>query len=395
MKNAREFFSKLYRLNLEKIAHRLGIKETISNVFRTHKPKIMVSDRLSKEVIRYIHIGYPKAGSTALQRGFFGQDPHLFHLGCGNHSNKKYWDDHGYVSSEVNLAMEIDLRYKGDLSYDPAGVKSVFEKYFRIAQSNQKIHAVGVSNENLCFNWHGGIDTVTKAKRLQNIFGKKTKVIMVVRQQKGLIESLYKETVRFGYAGSFDEYLKYIWTYQDRNFLYDFHFDLVYRLYCDLFSRENVHVMFFEDFQDDNKAFLSDLGKILGLTTEINEITRRYNEQLTSKQLAIQLELNRRTQHGFQKSIMNPFDTHRHVTYYLDSLAEKSIDDEVYLDYHLRKKLNELATDLDLSLQIPEISLKWESQYARQIKDQLIVSNLEFEALINSEKIRKYNYTAF
>src|SRR5690606_14226373 len=156
-------------------------------------------ERVGDEPKRYVHIGYPKSASTALQKGYLGRHNQLLHLGCGNRAKKNYWDDHGYISAEINKVVEVDLRYKNAFAYDADAVKGIFAKYFNQAKQDKMVHAVGLSNENFCFSWHGGVDVTEKARRLLDIFGYGTQIVMIIRNQIDLVNSLYKENVRFGY----------------------------------------------------------------------------------------------------------------------------------------------------------------------------------------------------
>ncbi|MEQ9298383.1 MAG: hypothetical protein RIF33_07465 [Cyclobacteriaceae bacterium] len=382
----------LYTLNIEKIFQRLGIEETLRNKLKKAPIVEVKNKRQTPQPIKYIHIGYPKSASTALQRGFFGSHPQLLHLGCGNLKQNDFWDDHGYISSEINIAMEIDLRYKNELNYDPKATKSIFRKCFDQAENDLFTHAVGISNENLCFNWHGGIDTTIKAKRLVEIFGSDTKIIMVIRKQTDLIESLYKETVRFGYAGTFDDYLKYLWIYQDRNFLSDFDFSLIYQLYADLFDKENVGVFFFEEMQNSQKGFLENISDFLHLQYTETEINRVFNKQLSNSALTIKRQLNNKIAHSFERGYLNPFDTHRHVPYFTETMNEPSLDRDAIFDYHLRNNLNSLSEKLSTLSDYPPIELSWENSYGQKIKTFYNASNLKFHNIIGGESLTSNGY---
>jgi len=397
--NFKDVIRALYRINIEEALRKVGLETELRNVYQSitgskNKENIEqnFSSRGTKPLVRYIHLGYPKAASTALQRGYFGSHNQLLHLGCGNRNKNSYWDDHGYISSDINTVMEIDLRYRVQFAYDKKRVKSVFNKYFLKAEENEYIHAVGVSNENICFNWHGGIDTVEKANRLFDIFQNGTKVIIVLREQKSLIESLYKETVRFGYAGTFEDYLKYIWQYKDRNFFYDFHFTNLISLYEQLFGEQNVITLLFENFTNNQAVFLSFLSNHLGINTQINEVNAKYNRQLSHKELHIKRLLNKLTAHTFEKGFLHPFDTHRHISYYLDELQEEQIDLEHYIDYDIRNMYCELSKNIVKKTQVKEIDLSWDNKYGKKIIETYRQSNSNLSRVICTNDLNKYNY---
>lgn len=342
-----------------------GVTEKVAYQMEEH----LVNHKTKRETDapgRYIHIGYPKAASTAIQKGYLGRHNQLLHLGCGRTKNTEYWDDHGYIDADINLALEIDLRYKTRFAYDPAHTKAVFDKYFRQANDDKNIHAVGISNENFCFNWHGGIDVVEKAARLKDIFGDGTKILFVLRNQKGLIESMYKETVRFGYAGSFPDYLEYLWTYKDRNFFHEFCFNNIYKLYADLFNVSNVQILFFEELKEDSADFFRKLSSGIGISYYSLNMDKEYNKQLSDQELAIKRILNERYPHTFGAGKLQVTDTHRYVPYYSKELNQP-VPAEVFFDYHVRKTLNRLTGNLTDLVNVPGIQLDWTGKYGEKI----------------------------
>ena len=348
-------------------------------------------ERNGKDPIRYIHIGYPKAGSTALQGGFYGEQRYLLHLGWGLRHSKEYWDDHGYIDKEVNLALEIDIRYRNSYSYDESKTRRVFEKYFNQAKNDTFIHGIGISNENLSFNWHGGIDTPAKARRLYGIFGPETQIIVVLRKQTSLIDSLYKESIRFGYSGSFSEYLKYIWQYQDRNFFLDFSYHNVIETYAALFGMERICVLFFEDFVEQQDLFLRQLSNCLRLPGEPKPIKTRFNQQLSPQALYVKRVLNGRYSHTLDRGVYHPCDTHRFVPYFLDEVDD-SLEMEHYLDYHFRAGLCGIAETIPQKTQVPMLETNWQGKYAEQILSTYRDANRLLFKKISKAQFQKYGY---
>lgn len=392
---------RLYRVNLEAVFKKLGLHQKLKHLSREDTDTVQFDERINENMprsnelpIRYIHIGYPKAASTALQKGFFGASEVLLHLGCGNRTKKDYWDDHGYIDSDVNIALEIDLRFRNELSYNADSIRSVFDQYFDKAKQDRNIHGVGISNENLCFNWQEGIDTTTKARRLYEIFGTGTKIVMVIRRQTELIESLYKETVRFGYKGNFEQYMQYLWQFRDRNFLYDFCFDLVYELYSDLFGKENVGVFFFEELKESQTIFLQRIADFIGVALKVSAIDKVYNKQLTDEALSIKRDLNNLVPHTFERGHLHPFGTHRFVSYYTEILKEPKLDADVIFDYELRNDLNRLAEKLSHRIDTLPIEISWDGKYAKSIREFYRTSNNRFISLLGNGFLKKHNYSS-
>lgn len=377
----KKLFIKVYRMKQKSIDFMNDL---------VHNPK---KNRQTETPNKYIHIGYPKSASTAIQKGFFGIHNQLHHLGCGAKKKSNFWDDHGYINEELNIAMEIDLRYKTNFSYDKDRIKEIFEKQFNEAKNNKNIHAVGISNENFCFNWHGGIDVTEKAKRLKYIFGENTQILVVLRNQKALIESLYKETIRFGYPGSFHEYLKYLWIYKDRNFLYEFCFDKIIHLYSELFNSNNVHILFFEDLKKNPKNFLQNISTAIGVDYYKLDLSKEYNKQLNNKELYIKREINKKYPHTFGKGKYSIVDNHRYIPYYTSELKDK-IDDDVYIDYYTRQHFNQLSKSLNDKIESPNIDLDWNNKYGENILNLFSEANgvLSKSNPIIRRELKEFNY---
>ena len=190
-------------------------------------------------MVKYIHIGYPKCFSTTLQRSFFDAHHEIMHLGIGCGSNVDY------IDPKISAYMENYLVYARTLSFreKQEEIKKHFSYWFDKAEK-EGYAAAGISLEHLVFSFStDNIDTCEKASRLKEIFGENTKIIMIVRNQIDLLRSLYRESIRMGNPGSYDDFLNFCVLLKDRNFLYDFRYDLIYELYSDLFGSENILVL--------------------------------------------------------------------------------------------------------------------------------------------------------
>ena len=349
-------------------------------------------NRGDKELVKYAHIGYPKCASTALQKGYLGRHSHLLHLGCGAGKNSDFWDDLGYIDEGINQALEVDLRYKTKFAYDAEETAAAFQRHFDVAEADEEVHAVGISNENLCFNWHGGIETPEKAKRLFEIMGHGTQIILVLRDQKSLIESLYKESIRFGYSGTFQEYQKYLWQYKDRNYFYDFCFSKVIDLYRKLFGEKNVHILFFEDLKADSKRFLERFSEILNVDYHALPFDGDFNKQLSPNELAIKRIINDSYPHTFEKGTYHPVDTHRYVPYLTDEESGE-LDVEHYFDYYVRHGLGAVAEKIATKAKFPELDMSWSGKYGTKILSEYEQDNRACFEKFKFLQFEEFSYT--
>jgi hypothetical protein len=297
-------------------------------------------------ITKYIHIGYPKNFSTSLQRDYFSKHPELFHLGIGIDSNL------GYRDSMVEKTFEVYLKTCKEFKYREVKekVKSHFSKLFQNAEKNYQ--AVGISSEHLSFAFtHDGLSAQEKCKRLLDLFGKETKIIMVIRNQMDLIKSLFRESVRVGFPGDFEDYLDSLYKYQDRNFVYDFRYDLMYELYAKYFGKQNIKVLFFENYRKENNTVLDnqsvnelfgELNSFLGVNN-IEMKLSHYNEAIPSDKILIKSLLNKKEPHDLGNHLMESAEKHRIKSYLEEDLTYFEIEEETYSDVIKKRELTTKA----------------------------------------------------
>ena len=116
-----------------------------------------------------IHIGYPKTGTSYLQKYFFP------------------YQDICYVKMKEALN---EIVFKSDMEFNPEPLKK------RLSESDKTIL---VSRESLCGNLLGRrIEPKIIAERLYQVFGEDTGIIMVIRNTKDIVWSIYKQFLRHG-----------------------------------------------------------------------------------------------------------------------------------------------------------------------------------------------------
>ena len=90
-------------------------------------------------MIRYIHIGFPKCASTALQKSFFSKHPELFHLGANAGGTAA-----PYINPDIQTAIDVSLRFEREAAYDAERNKQIFDNAFAEAERSGR-KAVGIS----------------------------------------------------------------------------------------------------------------------------------------------------------------------------------------------------------------------------------------------------------
>lgn len=300
---------------------------------------------------RYIHIGFPKNFSTSLQRGYFDVHPQLLHLGIGCGSNVDY------IDKRTSIYMENFLVYANPFAYRREKDRIIhhFNRWFEKVEEFKSKKALGVSLEHLSFCFTGdNIDTVTKAERLHEIFGSESKIIMIIRNQWDLLRSLYRESIRMGYDGSYKDFLHYVWVMKDRNFFYDFSYDLVFRLYSDLFGLKNILVLTHEKMRDtfgrlinqhQGIHIMDQLSDFLGCDRLQSELGH-FNESLDGRHLAAMRVLNRKYRHDLGNGQYGrSANFHRLKHYLIEELGQPDDDAYIYQDVIVKRRNIERAAE--------------------------------------------------
>ncbi len=344
----------------------------------------MVSYAEKMSITRYIHIGFPKAISTSLQRNFFDAHPNVYHLGVGCGSNIDY------ISPDVELAVEDYLLFCRDMRYREkhSFVNKTFQQFFSAAKSEPHAMAVGISNESLSFGYSPGhIDVTVKARRLLSLFGKNTNIIMIIRNQPALLRSLYRESIRNGYWGSFNDFMKYVYFFQDRGFLYDFLYDRQYELYSRLFGEENVHVFELEKFRINGILKENEEGKI-ELFNRLCEIlnlpyvpldVRRYNDPLSPKILEAKEQLNKSRSHDLGHSLLSGVVNIHRLRQYFERDLKWPAEEWIYDDVKCKRELIARAQELASKGNIADISYHYDDQIKERILPMITKANRMLE----------------
>ena len=336
---------------------------------------------------KYIHIGLPKNLSTTLQRDFFNKHPEIYHLGIGVDSNVDY------INPKIASACENHFQYSRNIAYkkQKKNIKKAFEIEFSKFNKNNSKKACGISLELLSFAFTPDqIDIEEKVKRVYEAFGKDTKIILIIRQQFKLIESLYKEAVKIGYYGTFKEYLEYIYISRDRNFIFDFQYDYLVDLYSEYFGKENVEVLVIENYRDDNGELIFNNNKcaLTDRISDILEITKKdfelghYNKPLSLSELYSMRNFNSIENHGIgNQAYSTATNFHRLKDYFKHELNLEIEDSLLYKDARIKNKNIELARNNYDNSKIITF------EYPNKIKEFLI------DLFLNSNKrlVKKYN----
>lgn len=198
-----------------------------------------------------IHIGFPKTATTFLQRNVF---PAI--------------DKINYVDYKTCARIFPPLIYLDDLDYDHSEVEKIMEQYMK-DETNL------FSFEALCGApfIYKGLGRSRIAGRLKELgFGK---IIITVREQVEVIDSIYRQYIVQGGVVKFKDFLN-----RDKKWdLYRRSFNLAYLNYSKLidlykaeFGKDNVLVLTHNELISDKRAYVSKIAEFIGVDIDYAQI---------------------------------------------------------------------------------------------------------------------------
>ena len=236
-------------------------------------------------MLKYAHIGYPKAASTWLQTFLFPRHRELFHFGRYN------GDD--IIDDDLRIVLWNDLIMRPPLLYDADEVAGTFRRLFALA-AKKGATACGISQEVLTLSLIGGVDITERARRLRDAMGEDTRIIIVVRNQLDWIRSVFCGLLKEGGMQlDLEEFLYYFYYQQDQSPFSTLFYDAVHQCYAGLFGAGQVHVIPFELIKQDARDFAARVCRAIGVSELAEVPAESINERPSAKALTACLAYNR------------------------------------------------------------------------------------------------------
>lgn len=254
----------------------------------------------------YIHIGYPKCFSTTLQRSYFEKHPAIHFGGVG------IGDNISYDGPDIELTFESLLKYANEFFWDKykKKVKKSIHDFIRRAGKKKVVF----SSEHLSMNFSlQGIDNKLKYERIKYLFDDfEIRLLIIKRDPIRLIKSLYGEYVKMGYSEEYKYFLKWIITFQDRNFLVDLNYQKKGEQLKQIFGKDNITWLTFEEIKKIGveKSLNQELSNWLGIDYQFIPIENN-NPSLTDKEISSLVKWNKQHPRGLGKAQTEPFERHR------------------------------------------------------------------------------------
>ncbi len=202
----------------------------------------------------FLHVGYPKTGSTTLQKGLFAQHPEIAYL--GRPFDEEFWE----------LERVILTASDSEFGKRLPRLAEVVESLVRGASRSPVV----LSHEGfLRSTRHGGHDVLRTADRIRRVFAgleqgdRRVSVMVCIRKQSDLFLSHFVQFVR-GDQNDLDRQVERLLVQPREGFAGTLFFDEVLGHYQSLFG-DALHVLLFEGMSDAPDAHMRRVCEILGV----------------------------------------------------------------------------------------------------------------------------------
>ncbi|MEO1711759.1 MAG: sulfotransferase domain-containing protein [Bacteroidota bacterium] len=240
-----------------------------------------------------IHIGYNKTGSTWLQEEVFPKQA------LGFQSFLTIEDRENIYRSTVR---------QHAMTFDPAPILNYYQQALEKHKGEELVPIF--SNERLSGDPHSqGYDTKELADRLHRMWPE-ARIIIVIREQKSMLLSTYKQYIRAGGPRSLRSYFSPPERGSRRvpMFAFDyFAYDSLIRYYQSLFGKERVLVLPYEQLRKEPQAFVSAILTFSGLPARPQQLEQLgFKRKINAGYGPITLRLKRQVNRIFIDNGLNP-----------------------------------------------------------------------------------------
>lgn len=278
------------------------------------------------------HLGYPRTGTTLLQKNIFRYHPEINYLG------PKSYDQNYKVQIEQSKIDELEVFFQNNKVLDYRELDLKLDKKFF---SSQKINVF--SSERYLFykNFQKYDGLIALRQLLKSNFDLKLGVIYTIRNQYELIDSIYHHS--YGYLKTFlksKNIEDLISKIENQNFSKDgdiFHFlksydfNYSYEHIKKKFDNADIKILNFKDLEDNPKKYYAELSNFLQVNLE--ELIKRVPNE---RENATKMQGNQKIlQSEFQK-IISENRLYKKIKFIIPSFIKNKVRNITYI----KKKIN-------------------------------------------------------
>ena len=241
----------------------------------------------------FVHVGYPKSASTTLQKWLFSLHSQINYLWLFPTSN--LWKDTSQTSDCLYLKEPKLRQWYNDIilwdtiEYYQKDVPGFFDKYLHKHLDDNKINVF--SHEALIDTFSA--DRGVKAQRIFEHFPD-AHIVIMVRNQFTILRSQYDDrpfdprSWVLWQAVTMGTWLDVLFSYENEQYLPSLCFAENIAYYENLFGKDKVHVLCFDELVNDKAKFceriatifdidVDEVRQLLNKRHENKTITKRYN----------------------------------------------------------------------------------------------------------------------
>jgi hypothetical protein len=231
----------------------------------------------------YIHIGYPKNASTALQTDFFPKLEGSLYLGC------RYGEESSFVSHDIQEALtSIAMSDSINFSYTDTKMK--------IKSGILKAKEDGVNK--IIISWEAFTNNVADrglvAERLNKIFPD-AKILIIIRNQNDSLRSMYSflvqqlgKNINLSYGRpsveTFEKWILEQEAFPFRSYFSTLKYYELIKEYWRLFGKQQVAILLFEELANSPNSFFEKILSFLNIKSVAPQVSKR-NESPTKNQI--------------------------------------------------------------------------------------------------------------
>jgi len=307
------------------------------------------------------HIGYHKTGTTWLQKNVFVSTSKVFFP----------------LNADRNKLAKLFVSGRDGFVLSPFATNKVeiLKEFIELTKNRKdKSKTLVLSFERLSGHPHSaGLDSKRIAERINGVFPS-AKVLIVIREQRSFILSIYFQYLLKGGVHSLKKYLNIVYD-KKRSYFSPNHINYVplIKEYYNLFGKENVKVLPYEMFKRTPVEFINSISAFINANIEIDESAfENYSNQTN------------RTIVRFYFRFLNYF------------IFSNSLNNYSFLKNKFSKKLSLFFKSI-VSMLIPKkwdkrLNLKLAAYIEQWVGDRYASSNVELSKLIDID-LTKYGYT--
>lgn len=235
---------------------------------------------------RFVHVGLPKAASTLLQNHIFSAlDDYLWlgtvataNIGRGNGEVRP--DSIFLKDSELRRLYALLLNASEDSFYQQRDAAAALEQELVHKYSAGNPRGVIFSSEFLTSTFFSYGDVYGKARRIHAIWPNAT-IILVIREQYSMVLSQYADqpfdprNMSESRALPIDEWLAADRARGKLSLQTSLDYLQLYNTYSQLFGRDNVNVLLFEDIVNDKRKIANQLRAIFDGEIDISMVVQK------------------------------------------------------------------------------------------------------------------------